>query len=75
MVKATSPLTPRQVLGNRRRALSIEEALALAQELDTAIAVWANLPLQEPRTCKVSHHVAVLEEQLASLQQEEARNV
>jgi hypothetical protein len=28
MVKATAPLSPRQVLGNRQRALSIEEACA-----------------------------------------------
>jgi hypothetical protein len=28
MVKATAPLTPRQVLGNRRRSLSLEEASA-----------------------------------------------
>ena len=28
MTKATAPLSPRQVIGNRRRALSIEEASA-----------------------------------------------
>ena len=33
MVKATAPLSPRQVLGNRQRALSIEEASALVAML------------------------------------------
>ena len=75
MVKATAPLTPRQVIGNRRRALSLEEASALAQELDTAIAVWANLPLKSPRSRKASQQIAALEERLASLRTKEARHV
>ena len=71
MVKATAPLTPRQVIGNRRRALSLEEASALAQELDTAIAVWANLPLKSARSRKASQQIAALEERLASLRTKE----
>ena len=75
MTKATAPLTPRQVIGNRRRALSLEEASALAQELDAAIAVWANLPLKSARSRKASQQIAALEERLASLRTKEAANV
>jgi len=39
MTKATAPLTPRQVLGNRRRALSLEEASAALVALLSGVRV------------------------------------
>lgn len=82
MVKATAPLSPRQVLGNRQPALSIEEASAAVQsaaldrELDAAIDVWISLPLTGARTRKASAYIAALERQrLASLLRTEAANV
>jgi hypothetical protein len=75
LTKATAPLTPRQVIGNRRRALPLEEGSALARELDTAIAVWAKLPLNSARSRKASQQIAALEERLTSLRTKEARHV
>ena len=48
---------------------------ALAHELDAAIWVWVDLPLQSARTRKVTRHIAALEARLASLQGEEVRHV
>lgn len=39
MVKATAPLTPRQALGNRYRALSLDEACAALVALLSGVRV------------------------------------
>ena len=41
---------------------------ALAHELDAAIWVWVDMPLQSPRTRKATAHIASLEARLANLQ-------
>lgn len=48
---------------------------ALAHELDAAIWVWVDLPLQSARTRKVTRHIFALEQRLASLQGQEVRHV
>jgi hypothetical protein len=48
---------------------------ALTNELDAAITVWVDLPLQSARTRKASAHVSALQARLASLQTMEMANV
>lgn len=77
MLAGSRTIPPRRELRNiassvRQRQ---ERIAALTNELDAAITVWVDLPLQSARTRKASAHVSALQARLASLQTMEARNV